>query len=151
MKRFLSAQLIEWKNEKIRKPLLLEGARQVGKTYLLKKFGNEYFPRVHHFDFLENPNIKKVFEEQLDPVRIIEALSVYQNKFINIDTDLIIFDEIGQCPQALTSLKYFAENKDGAYVAASGSLLGIGLGKSVFPVGKVRRLMLQPMTFCEFH
>jgi predicted AAA+ superfamily ATPase len=153
MKRKLLEQLVEWKNSKRRLPLLLEGARQVGKTYLLKKlFGEQYFEKVVHVNF-EKADLELInlFEGNIQPQRIISYLALKFNTIINQDDTLIIFDEIQEVPRALTSLKYFAEDAPEYYVVATGSLLGIALHSGTsFPVGKVDRLRLYPMDFEEF-
>jgi predicted AAA+ superfamily ATPase len=150
MKRLILKNLTDWKDCENRKPLLLQGARQVGKTYVLEQFGREKFDRVHRFDFSEEPALKTVFELDLKPDRIIRDLGLYRNLDISIEHDLLIFDEIQQCPKALTSLKYFAEQMPHAYVCGSGSLLGVGLSDELFPVGKVSHLHLYPLNFREF-
>jgi len=150
MKRDLLKDLDAWKNNKRRKPLLLQGARQVGKTYILEQFGRKRFKRVHRFDFSEEPSLKSVFELDLIPKRIVRDLGLYRNLDIDLGTDLVVFDEIQQCPKAISSLKYFAEQMPESYVCGSGSLLGIGLSDDLFPVGKIARLHLYPMNFQEF-
>lgn len=149
MKRLLMQKLLEWKNNKDRKPLILKGVRQTGKTYLLKKFGEE-FANCHYINFERDLNLSKIFEKNLDPKRIIEDLQFYLNKEINLKEDLLIFDEIQECPKALTSLKYFQEEIPNLFLCSAGSLLGICLGNSSFPVGKVDILTLYPMSFQEF-
>jgi uncharacterized protein len=151
MNRDIFPKLVAWKNSANRKPLLLKGARQTGKTYLLKQFGNEQYANLFYYNFEKAPEIKEFFVKNLDPVRIIEALSLYSQRAINPATDLIIFDEIQACNGALTSLKYFQEEHPEYHVAAAGSLLGIKLSvPGSFPVGKVNLLELHPMTFFEF-
>ena len=150
MKRKITDRFIKWKEPSERKPLLLKGARQTGKTYILKQFGKEFFPAYHCFDLMETPELHSVFKSNLKPSRIIRDLSIFIDKDINLECDLIIFDEIQACPEALTSLKYFAQEHPNAYICASGSLLGIGLNNSPFPVGKVTRCELYPMDFDEF-
>ena len=150
MKRKISSTLIAWKNSSHRKPLLLQGARQVGKTYCLLEFGRKEFSRVHLLDFMEQPSLSNLFEQDLQPERIIRDLSIMIDMDIDVQQDLIIFDEIQQCPKALTALKYFAQKMDSAYIVASGSLLGIGLSSDSFPVGKIERKHLYPMDFEEF-
>ena len=150
MERKIYKKLINWKNELTRKPLLLQGARQVGKTYCLDKLGKNEFEKYHIFDFMEHPGLNQIFEQNLQPQRILRELSIYNDIDINPDKDLIIFDEIQQCPKALTSLKYFSQKLPDAYIAATGSLLGIGLSNDSFPVGKVNRYKLYPMDFEEF-
>jgi predicted AAA+ superfamily ATPase len=150
MKRFMSDHLHVWKLRKNRKPLLLHGARQVGKTYSLKDFGKTRFPRYHYINFEEQPRFISVFDRDLDPARIIQDIALILGAPVDRQTDLLIFDEIQQCPLALTSLKYFAETMPELAVCAAGSLLGVHLGESSFPVGKVDELHMAPMTFEEF-
>lgn len=150
MKRKIYKELLEWKRPPVRKPLLLQGARQVGKTYCLEKFGQKEFSNYHIFDFMESPALNKVFDPDLKPERILRDLGILNDIDIDINRDLIIFDEIQQCPKALTSLKYFAQELPAAYIAASGSLLGLGLSNESFPVGKISRVKLYPMNFDEF-
>ena len=149
MKRKLLEQLIEWKESKKRLPLLLEGARQVGKTYLLKTlFGEKYFEKVIHVNFEKaDSELINLFEGNIQPQRIIDYLALKFNTPISQDNTLIIFDEIQEVPRALTSLKYFAEDAPKYYVVAIGSLLGIALHSGTsFPVGKVNRLRLYQWT-----
>ncbi len=150
MERLYFDSLIQWKNKKNRKPLIFKGARQVGKTYLLKEFGTHHFEKYHYFNFEKDPSLRAIFEKSLDPEKIIKALSIFKN--INIDTkkDLIIFDEIQTCPLALTSLKYFCEDLPHSYICSAGSLLGLYSEEPSFPVGKVEFLNLYPMNFKEF-
>lgn len=150
MERFITKDLLKWKNKLDRKPMLLLGVRQVGKTYILQKFGSQHFPAYHSINFEKDPSLAKIFEPDLKPRRIIEELSFYLDRPLNISEDLIIFDEIQACPNALTSLKYFKEDLPEAYICGAGSLLGIHLGPVSFPVGKVDMLSLQPMSFMEF-
>jgi uncharacterized protein len=150
LKRSITKRLVEWKNRDGRLPLLMLGARQTGKTYILEGFGREEFPRYHRFDFAEDPRLEGLFEGSLSPERILADLAVYSDAQIDPRRDLIVFDEVQQCARALTSLKYFAEKMPRSFVAASGSLLGLGLGDNLFPVGKVERLYLHPMSFAEF-
>ena len=150
MKRFITEKLIKWKNDKDRKPLIVRGARQVGKTYILKEFGENYYEDVAYFNFDHDEGLAELFVNTKDPNRIIEQLSLANNKKINPETTLIIFDEIQECPNALNSLKYFCEEASNYHVACAGSLLGIRLSKTSFPVGKVDFLNLYPMTFSEF-
>jgi len=128
----------------------MQGARQVGKTYLLERFGESEFPNYHLFDFTASPPLHRIFEPDLNPKRIVQDLSIYANREISLEKDLIVFDEIQECPAALTSLKYFQKDHPNAFICASGSLLGIGLADTPFPVGKVHRVHLYPMTFFEF-
>ncbi len=150
MKRKISKALISWKKLSIRKPLLLQGARQVGKTYCLEELGRNEFTNYHLFDFMENPALNQIFDQDLQPERILRDLGLFNDKDIKPEKDLVIFDEIQQCPKALTSLKYFAQKLPNAFIAASGSLLGLGLSDEPFPVGKVNRYKLYPMDFDEF-
>ena len=150
MKRFITEKLIKWKDSNDRKPLILKGARQVGKTYILKEFGNNYYDNVAYFNFDHDDGLAELFLNTKDPKRIIEQLSIANGKKINPETTLIIFDEIQECPNALNSLKYFCEEAREYHVTCAGSLLGIRLSKTSFPVGKVEFLNLYPMTFSEF-
>ena len=150
MKRFITEKLINWKNSKNRKPLILKGARQVGKTYILKEFGEKNYNNVAYFNFDHDDGLSELFLNTKNPKRIIEYLSLANGKKINPDTTLIIFDEIQECPNALNSLKYFCEEASEYHIVCAGSLLGIRLSKTSFPVGKVEFLNLYPMTFSEF-
>ena len=109
MKRNIEKKLVCWKTKKYRKPLIVRGARQVGKTFSLKKFGQENFSDVHYINFEENEVMARVFDDDLNPERIINDLSFKLRKSINLTEDLLIFDEIQAAPRALTSLKYFME------------------------------------------
>lgn len=150
MQRLITSKLEQWLNKLDRKPLLLEGARQIGKTYILKEFGKKYFKKYHYINFEDNADYKNLFDEDLNPQRIISDLKIYFQINIDIENDLVIFDEIQQCPRAITSLKYFCENLPSVKLAAAGSLLGVTLGESSFPVGKVDFLSMYPMSFAEF-
>ena len=150
MRRSLLPKLVAWKDNPHRKPLILKGARQVGKTTLLQQFGKEYFRHVHSFNFEENLALGAVFSVNLDPDHLIRELKFLQDKDIDIEHDLIIFDEIQACPRALTSLKYFQEKMPRMAICAAGSLLGVYLAPVSFPVGKVDILHLYPMCFEEF-
>lgn len=150
MKRIIIEQLKAWKDRSDRKPLIVKGARQVGKTYSLHEFGRASFRSTHYLNFEKEGHLRSVFERDLNPKRIIEELSFHLNASIDIDNDFLIFDEIQSIPLAITSLKYFAEDMSALAVCAAGSLLGIHLGESSFPVGKVDLLEMFPMTFMEF-
>ncbi len=151
MKRDIYKNLIDWKNNPNRKPLLLKGARQVGKTYILKEFGKKEFKNTAYFNFEENPDLRKFFEGSLTSKKIVEKLSIYQEKKIYPESTLIFFDEIQESPRTLTSLKYFSEAEEQYNIVSAGSLLGIKLGQSApFPVGKVTCLNLYPFSFGEF-
>jgi len=150
MRRTFLEKLVSWKAKPDRKPLIVKGARQVGKTYLLHQFGREYFPNYHYFNFEQQEELARIFALNLEPSRIIEELELYQERKIDPINDLVVFDEIQACPRALTSLKYFHELMPQLAVASAGSLLGIHLGPGSFPVGKVDFLTLLPMSFEEF-
>lgn len=147
MRRLLLEQLITWKNQSKRKPLLLDGARQTGKTYLLKHLFGKHFEQVIHLDFLQQPGLSKLFEDSLKPEDILDNIELELNVSINRAQALIIFDEIGECQAAINSLKFFAEQCPDMYVCASGSNIGL---LASFPVGKVELLALYPFTFEEF-
>jgi uncharacterized protein len=151
MERLLVKELEAWKSRKGRKPLLLKGVRQCGKTYLLREFGKAHFSDVAYFNFELTPALSDLFETDLDPSRIITELGILRGKKIETETTLIIWDEVQFCPKALTALKYFSELAPGYALACAGSLLGVALSKpSSFPVGKVDILVLRPMDFREF-
>ena len=151
MKRKLLNNLIEWKNDKNHKPLVLEGARQVGKTWLMKEFGRTQYKKVAYINFDRNEKMCKVFETDLDTNRLITAIELDVEFKVTPEDTLIIFDEIQECPRAITSLKYFNEDAPQYDIIAAGSLLGVahhfGTG---FPVGKVEFLRLYPLSFTEF-
>lgn len=150
MKRFIAEKLVKWKESKNRKPLILRGARQVGKTFILKEFGEKYYDSVAYFNFDHDDGLSSLFNNTKDPKRILEQLALISGKKINPETTLIIFDEVQECPDALNSLKYFKEEAPTYHVVCAGSLLGIKLSKTSFPVGKVEFLDMYPMTFSEF-
>ena len=151
MYRKVIEDLKKWKNKKDRLPLILRGARQVGKTWILQEFGKECFEDVLYINFENAGSIADLFEENIDPKRIIEYLSAYHHKKIEPQKTLIIFDEIQEFPRALTALKYFAEETPEYAICCAGSLLGVFLHDKVsFPVGKVDFLELQPLDFEEF-
>ena len=150
MYRYIKKQLIEWKNRINRKPLILKGARQVGKTYILKEFGNEEYENVAYFNFDHDETLKELFVNTKDPKRILEQLIFAGGVAIKPEKTLVIFDEIQECSDALNSLKYFAEEAPEYHIACAGSLLGIKLSHTSFPVGKVEYLQMFPMTFTEF-
>ena len=144
-------KLKQWKNKKERLPLIILGARQVGKTWLMKEFGKECFEEICYINF-ENPGeIGDIFEGSIQPNRIIELLGVYHGKKISPENTLLIFDEIQEVPRALTALKYFAEEAPEYAICCAGSLLGVTLHKGTsFPVGKVDFITINPMSFEEF-
>ena len=151
MQRDAYSKLKDWKSSSRRKPLLLRGARQTGKTHLLKAFGNAEYDSLIYFNFEEDPNLKGFFTERVRPTEIIENLTLYAGRKLRPGLDLIVFDEIQASDGALRSLKYFFEDAPEYHIAAAGSLLGISLsGPGAFPVGKVNFLDLYPMTFMEF-
>ena len=150
MKRFIFDELLKWKESKYRKPLILKGARQIGKTYILKKFGEENYEGVAYFNFDHDEDLQNIFVNTKSPKRILEQLSFIYRKAILPEKTLIIFDEIQECPNALNSLKYFQEEANEYHIACAGSLLGIRLSHTSFPVGKVDFLNMYPMTFSEF-
>ena len=147
LQRQLLMPLLAWKAKKQRKPLLIDGARQTGKTWLLKNLLGAEFDRMLHLDFLENPGLAEAFADSLAPNDLISNIELQTGQPFNPATDLLILDEIGECPQAVTSLKYFAEQAPGWHVAASGSNIGL---LSSFPVGQVEQHNLRPMSFGEF-
>ena len=151
MERALLTELLEWKEKPNRKPLVLKGVRQCGKTYLLKEFGERYYDNVAYFNFEETGALNTVFEKDYDVTRIVFELGLFAGKSITPGTTLIILDEIQECGKALTAMKYFCENAPEYHIVCAGSLLGIALRKQLsFPVGKVDFLTLYPMSFTEF-
>lgn len=150
MKRFIMDKLIQWKNSSTRKPLILKGARQVGKTYILKQFGKENYQDVAYFNFDHDEGLQNLFVNTKDPKRILEQLGLVRGSAILPKETLIIFDEIQECANALNSLKYFYEEANEYHIVCAGSLLGIRLSHTSFPVGKVDFLQLYPMSFSEF-
>ncbi len=151
MKRDIYQQLLKWKTSGRRKPLILRGARQVGKTYILQEFGRNEYKKVAYLNFEEDPLLDDFFQQKLDPEAILTNLSLYLGWDINTKGDLIIFDEIQASAYALNSLKYFSEQAQGYHVVAAGSLIGITLSRPTsFPVGKVNFLDMYPMNFLEF-
>jgi hypothetical protein len=151
MKRQIMDKLRLWKEELPRKPLILMGARQVGKTFILKQFGKHEYTNTVYANFEENPRLCGLFDASLDPKVILRALTIEMNTEIIPGKTLIIFDEVQECPNALNSLKYFCENAPEYHVIAAGSLLGVKLiHVKGFPVGKVQFLTLYPLGFLEF-
>ena len=151
MERLLIEELKKWQNKTDRKPLILRGARQVGKTWLLKEFGKICFKDICYINFEQIDSLESVFSGTLNPEEIINQLSVFHGKRIQPNDTLIIFDEVQEMPRALTSLKYFAEETPEYAICCAGSLLGVALHKGTsFPVGKVDFLTLHPMSFREF-
>ncbi len=151
MRRFITKKLLDWKNSPYRKPLIVKGVRQVGKTWILKEFGRQHYENVAYFNFDENEEYRQFFSLSKDVNRLLQNLMFASGQKIMPDKTLIIFDEIQECPEALNSLKYFCENAPQYHIACAGSLLDIAPSKpSAFPVGKVNFLPMDPMTFSEF-
>ncbi|MGL4946194.1 MAG: ATP-binding protein, partial [Cetobacterium sp.] len=152
MERKIKKALIAWRISKNRKPLIIDGARQVGKTYIALSFGKEFYKNVVYFNFENSKELQKIFDKDLEPERIVKELSIFSGQTIFKNDTLIIFDEIQACERALTSLKYFCENEPQYNIIAAGSLLGVALNreKYSFPVGKVDMMKMFPLDFEEF-
>lgn len=151
MKRYAMQELLDWKERSNRKPLILKGARQVGKTWLMKEFGRRYFKKVAYVTFYNNQRMKRVFDDDYDIARILMNINIEAKVEVTPGDTLIVFDEIQEAPRALESLKYFCENAPEYAIIAAGSLLGVAIHDGVsFPVGKVDTLQLHPMCFREF-
>jgi len=152
MERKITIKLEEWRKSRRRLPLIVQGARQVGKTYSILSFGREQFDSVLYFNFESNKELHRIFERDLSPQRISRELSVLAGEKVSEERCLIFFDEIQACSKALTSLKYFAEETPGYMVIAAGSLLGVAINReeSSYPVGKVDTLTMYPLDFEEF-
>lgn len=151
MERLAMQRLLTWKDSPARKPLLMYGARQVGKTWLMEEFGRREFESLVHIDFMREAGVEGIFEPDLDPQRIMGEIQLLKGVTIRPDTTLLVFDEIQEVPRALTSLKYFCEEAREYHVMAAGSYMGIARHEGTsFPVGKIDSLTLRPMSFCEF-
>ena len=153
MKRLAIQKLIEWKNRVDKKPMLIRGARQVGKTWLMKEFGNTQYENAAYIMFEKNPRMKELFSGDMDVRRLLTGLEIEAAAKIRPQTTLIIFDEIQACKNALASLKFFYENAPEYHIVAAGSLLGVLVGDEdeySFPVGKVEFMTMYPMNFYEF-
>lgn len=151
MKRSAMLELVRWKSSKARKPMVLKGARQVGKTWLMKEFGRNFYQNFVYFNFDEEDELKSIFAVNKNPHRIIELLSLIAGEKIVPGESLIIFDEIQECPEALNALKYFKEKANDYHVIAAGSLLGTLLAQpKSYPVGMINLLHLYPLKFDEF-
>ena len=156
MHRNILEKLIAWKSSRNRKPLSLSGARQTGKTYIVRKFGKEYFEDIIEINFERNDEFKTIFNGSLEPKQIIVNLENYFGRRIFPEKTLLFFDEIQSCPSAITSLKYFFEDANEYFVIAAGSLLGVAISRNFnnkkfsFPVGKIESLRIYPMNFEEF-
>jgi len=150
MKRNVMQQLIDWKQDSQRKPILIQGARQVGKTWLMRSFGKEHFQNVAYLSMDQNPRLQAIFDQDFDIDRIVEALQIESQLPIDENT-LLIFDEIQEIPLALQSLKYFQEQRPELPILAAGSLLAVALHSGIsFPVGKIQLVDMYPLSFLEF-
>ena len=151
MERFISQKLSEWKNNPNRKPLILRGARQVGKTWIIEDFGKRQFQgRIHIIDLEKRPDLHSLFDINLDVRRIIAELEILLNIKIKPGNDLLFFDEVQSCPRVLMALRYFYEDMPELHVITAGSLLEFVMKDITFPVGRVQFLNMHPMTFAEF-
>ena len=151
MYRIAMEKLLKWKQSKRRKPLIIEGARQVGKTWLMKEFGKQAYTDTIYINFDSNSRMAELFASDLDTDRLITGIELYAGRKINPDNSLLVFDEVQEVPRALASLKYFYENAPQYHIVCAGSLLGIALHQGTsFPVGKVDFLKLYPLSFKEF-
>lgn len=151
MERLILSKLLAWKDSPYRKPLVMKGVRQVGKTWILKEFGKRCYENIAYFNFDENEEYRQFFETTKNVDRILQNLTMASGQSIRPERTLIVFDEIQDCPKVINSLKYFCENAPQYHIACAGSLLGIALARpSAFPVGKVSFMQVDPMTFTEF-
>ncbi len=151
MERQITAKLLNWKTSRMRKPLIVRGARQTGKSYSITEFGNKYFEGTTHvINFEKRIDWHSIFDQNLDAARIISELEINSGKRIVVGKDLLFFDEIQECPNAIASLRYFYEQMPDLHVVAAGSLLEFALGNIPFPVGRVQLMDMYPMTFSEF-
>lgn len=152
IERDVTQQLLEWKNSVDRKPLIIRGARQIGKSWAVEDFGNRYYENLAVFNFDRKRELAEVFQKTKDPKRIVNELAFYTDKPILPEKTLIFFDEIQECKEALNALKYFCEDAPEYHIIAAGSLLGVAIneGNYSFPVGKVNFLQMYPVSFKEF-
>jgi predicted AAA+ superfamily ATPase len=150
MKRLIETDLLNWKQNPNRKPLILRGARQVGKTFSIRKFGKEHYGNVVYLDFERNQSLQTIFSGDLDARRIISDLEVISGQKINLQTTLLVFDEIQACPRAIMALRYFYEEMPLLNVIAAGSLLEFAMRDISIPVGRVHFLTMYPLTFAEY-
>jgi predicted AAA+ superfamily ATPase len=150
MKRLIDEQLEHWKNQKRRKPLIIRGVRQVGKTWSVKEFGRKFFSDILLIDFERNPELKRLFIADLNPKRICAELEVIHNKTISPEQTLLFLDEIQECPSAIQSLRYFYEEYPELHVIAAGSLLEFSMNEFSFPVGRIQFIWMHPLGFSEF-
>ncbi len=150
MKRIIDQTLLKWKKSKFRKPLIIRGARQVGKTYSINQFGKKHFDNYVLLDFERDRSIRQIFDSDLSPEKLLAALELHVNARIIPGKTLLCFDEIQECERALLSLRYFYEEMPELHVIAVVSMLEFALGNISFPVGRVSFEWLRPMTFYEF-
>ena len=151
MYRYKIEDLKQWKNSKDRKPLIIRGARQVGKTWLMKEFGKKYYEKCAYINFDDNIRMEQLFSDDFNIERIIQGLKIESGVNIEPENTLIIFDEVQEVPKALTALKYFYEKANKYQIIEAGSLLGVAMHEGTsFPVGKVDFLDLYPLNFYEF-
>ncbi|WP_288887876.1 ATP-binding protein [uncultured Eubacterium sp.] len=151
MERKIMEDLCSWKNKKSRKPLILQGARQVGKTWIMKEFGKRYYKNVAYINLDENEQMKKSFAVDFDVKRIIEDITIVSGEKIEPEETLIIIDEVQESPKAITALKYFCENASEYHIIVAGSFLGVAMHKGIsYPVGKVNILTMYPLSYYEF-
>lgn len=149
MYRQIFNELKKWKESSNRFPLVVKGARQVGKTYSIKEFAQQNFSKLNYFNFEEKPELKKIFDQDLEPSRILKDLRLDPILLQN-NQEIVFFDEIQACPKAITSLKYFAEKLPELHIISAGSLLGVVISNESYPVGKVKHLYMTPLKFSEF-
>jgi len=150
MKRRIENQLMEWKNSRRRKPLIVKGARQVGKTWSVKKLGSDHFENSIHLDLEKNRNFHSLFEGDLDPGSIVQSIEVLTKTKITSGKTLLFIDEIQSCPRAIMSLRYFYEDMPDLHVIAAGSLLEFALSEISFPVGRIQYMQMAPLSFSEY-
>ena len=150
MNRALINNLLEWKNAVNRKPLIIQGARQVGKTWLMKDFGKRYFGHMVYINFESSERLRNMFVADFNIQRILSVIEIETNQTIDAANTLLVFDEIQEAEKGLTALKYFYEQVPEYFIIAAGSLLGVSLQKNPFPVGKVDFLQLYPLSYLEF-
>lgn len=152
MKRDVMAKLLAWKTSRARKPLLVTGVRQCGKTYVLKEFGETCFDNLVYLNFESSEHLAGIFEYDYDVNRILREIEIHEGVSIEVGKTLLFFDEIQECPRAISSLKYFCENMRDLHLVCAGSLLGVAVKRQAvsFPVGKVNRIQMHPLSFGEF-
>ncbi len=150
MQRNVTKKLLAWKDSQRRKPLIVRGARQIGKTWSIEQFGQNHYSALHKIDFEKRRDVHAVFDGNLDPKKLIAELEILLNQKIDPNNELLFFDEIQACPNALASLRYFYEEMPELHLVAAGSLLEFALSEISFPVGRVQFLNMHPCTFHEF-